>query len=217
MIKIKPILGLLAISAAVLSSSTAYSQIVGRVWQNQVSAAGNATIAQEAALEGLAGPPPNAQFQPTAFNFNSSVGGYTIGGFLNNPSFSNVQGGFDPAQSADNTYYYFTGQITLNAGANKFVVSHDDGLQLNIDGIGLVVNAPGPSSPSSLPFTVTAPSAGTYDFELSYGECCGPPAQLIFDINDVPIGNGNGVPDAGATAGLLGIAAGLVMVLRTRK
>ncbi len=108
----------------------------------------------------------------------------------------------------DNTYFYFTGSLFLQTGDNSFVVGHDDGLQLNIDGIGLVVDATGPTALDETPFDVIAPAAGTYNFELSYGECCGPPASLVWNINSKSVGGGGGVPDIALTGSLLGLALG---------
>ena len=175
---IRSIGGLLAITLLLAGAARAQASIMGELWINQSVAAGDATIARAAGLG-----TPDAQFVPGAIAFNSTVTGYTIAEFLNHPTFTNTSVAFDPNATADNTYYLFTGNVFLNAGANSFVIPHDDGLQLNIDGIGLVVDQPGPTAPVSTPFTVTAPSAGSYNFELSYGECCGPPAELAWDIN----------------------------------
>jgi|SRR6516165_6922406 hypothetical protein len=63
--------------------------ISGSLWVNQPGAAGNATLGQQALL-GTA----DAQFNSGAFNYDSNVGGYTIGGFLNNPAFTNTSANF---------------------------------------------------------------------------------------------------------------------------
>lgn len=188
--------GCLAISLLLFVAATGQAQIVGELWQNQTTAASDATLAQQATLG-----TPDAKFNPTAFNFDSNVTGYTPALFLNSPTFYSTSGSFSPTASLNNTYFYFTGSTYLNAGANTFVVGHDDGLQLNIDTIGLVVDTPGPTSFTNTPFTVTAPSAGMYTFELSYGECCGPPAELLWTVNSVPVGT---VPEP-ATMLLLGL------------
>src|SRR4051794_7986907 len=104
------------------SSPTAQAGfITGEVWGNQQPAAANATLAQHLAL-GTA----DATFNSGAFNYNSNVGGYTIGGFLNNPTFTSTSAAFaahgGAADDLNQTYFYFTGTIHLNAGNNSFVV-----------------------------------------------------------------------------------------------
>jgi hypothetical protein len=101
----------------------------------------------------------------------------------------------------------------LNAGDNSFVVPHDDGLTLFINGIGLVVDHPGPTSPVSTPFIVTAATAGLFDFTLQYGECCGPPAVLGLDINGQAVGNPTPEP---ISLALLGIGLGGLWLRRSR-
>jgi hypothetical protein len=95
------------------------------------------------------------------------------------------------------------------------VVAHDDGLTLSIDGIGMVVNAPGPTGEAHTPFNVFAPSAGDYTFTLDYAECCGAPAVLEWDINQQIVGQ---APEPGSIVmfgtGLLGVASTLRRKLR---
>jgi hypothetical protein len=164
--------------------------ITGQVWENAQSSAENATIANQPNR------PPDAMFTTANINFQSQVGGYNVAGFLNNPTFTNTSGSFNPNGTLDNTYYLFTGQTFLNAGPNKFVVAHDDGVELNFPGLpglaglppGDYVDRPGGTSEDFTPFTVTAPSAGFYSFTLSYGEAFGAPGDLVFQINDGPVG-----------------------------
>jgi hypothetical protein len=211
----RPLLALaLAIGAVTLGAVDVRADLItGRLWINQPGPSGNALL-------GFGDPnsptylgTPDATFTSGAFNYNSNVGGYTVGGFLNNPTFNNPSAAFTAAggggANLNNTYFYFTGTIFLNAGVNSFVVGHDDGLQLNIDGIGLVVNTPGPTSFVNTPFNVTAPSTGTYNFEMSYGETFGPPAQLLFSINGGIIGTTAPEP---ATLTMLGIGLGCLGV-----
>lgn len=201
---IKNLLTFIGCSVAVgLSSVVSQSAIVGELWQNQPAAAENALLSQAAAL-GV----PDAKFNPVAIAFDSRVDGYTLREFLHDPVFYDTQPGFDPDLTSNNTYYLFTGQLFLNAGINSFVIPHDDGLQLEITGIGMVVDQPGPTAPVATPFDVNAPISGLYDFRLSYGECCGAPGVLGFAINGAPVGNppDTSVPDGGMTGALLGLA-----------
>ena len=81
--------------------------------------------------------------------------------------------------TTNNHLYEFVGQVTVTNG-HQFNVLHDDGLTLIIGGL-LVVDVPGPTSPTTTLATYTGPT-GTFDFQLVYGECCGPPAALIVDL-----------------------------------
>jgi hypothetical protein len=144
-------------------------------------------------------------------DFTSPPSAYTVAGFLNNPTFSNQVNGFNPNGSANNIEVVITGSLFLNAGNNSFVVGHDDGAVLNIAGFGNVVNAPGPTAFSNSPFTVNAASAGMYNFTLEYTECCSAPADLLFVVNNAPIGASTPEPSSFALLGTgLFAAAGLV-------
>ncbi len=189
-------------ATVLISAGVSQAQITGELWLND----GNASDATIAAA--LAEGTPDATFSSGAINYQSQVSGYTVGGFLNNPTFNNTSANFttDGGASANlnNTFFYFTGTLYLNAGDNSFVVAHDDGLQLSIGGgIGLVVDSPFGQAENFTPFTVTAPSAGDYTFQLAYGECEGPPADLVWTINQQTVGAP--VPDAATTGSLLGI------------
>lgn len=197
---------LLGTAAAVALSSAAQAVTV-QVWTNQpTSVSQNATIAQAA---GLGAPDLTATVGGINFtdapSFNSDT--TTVGEFLGNPALSSA--------TLDNAYFLFTGQIFLNAGANLFTITHDDGLQLSIDGgVGMVVNQPGPTSPVATNFTATAPATGTYNFTLSYGECCGGPAELSWLFNGAPVG---GVPEPSTWAMMLIGFAGIGIAIRRSK
>jgi hypothetical protein len=136
---------------------------------------------------------------------------YTVGAFLNNPTFSNTSSAWTSAGGAnanlDNTFIQLTGSVYLGSGTDSFVVSHDDGVVLTIDGV-LVVNQPGPTAPSNTPFSVDVTTAGYYTFTLDYTECCGPPAVLDWAINGSTVGGQT--PEPGSLlllgTGLLGLA-----------
>lgn len=196
---------LTAAGVALLGAATASeAAITVSIYTNQPAAAANATIAQAAGLTA------DATVSVGAINFTDAPGNdstnFTVGQFLNNPA------GLPAAvanATLNNTYFLFTGSTYLNAGANSFVIPHDDGLQLSLGGgIGLVVDEPGPTAPVNTPFNVNAPSAGFYDFTLSYGETAGGPAVLAFQVNGAPVG---GVPEP-ATWGLMVVGFGLVGV-----
>jgi hypothetical protein len=167
---------------AVLGSTAAYAAAItgltGQLWLNHPDIASNATIGNVLALGA-----PDATFATPAINYDSTVTGFTVGAFLNNPIFS------DPSvagHSLIDTAILLTGTIALNAGNNSLIVAHDDGLQLFITGIGLVVDEPDPTAPISTLFNVLAPATGNYAFQLSYGECCAPPGELVVTVNSVP-------------------------------
>src|SRR6185437_5982283 len=88
-------------------------------------------------------------------------------------------GNAELGNSVDNTIWDFKGLVTVNNG-DTFAVAHDDGLTLIINGIS-VVDAPGPTSPTSTTGTYSGTS-GTWAFELVYSEVLGPPAVLQVDL-----------------------------------
>jgi hypothetical protein len=152
-----------------------------------------------------------ANFTTDAINYDQQ-GQTSFNTFLNNPVFTNETNGFSGDDLYTDFLIRFTGQTFLNAGDNSFVVAHDDGVVLTIEG-NTVVDHPGRTSEDDTPFTVTVASAGLYDFVLDYGECCGPPAVLKFDVNAQPVGP---TPEPGAMV-LIGSALVGLSVARFRK
>lgn len=191
-----------AASALLTIGAAADAAVTVKIYTGQNVAAANATIAQAAGLVA------DATVSVGAINFTNAPGNnsaaFTVGAFLNNPA------GLSAAVAnhvLNNTYFLFTGSTFLKSGANSFVIPHDDGLQLKIDGIaGFIVDQPGPTSPVSTAFNVNAPESGLYNFTLSYGETAGGPAVLRFDVNGAPVGR---VPEP-ATWAMMVTGFGLV-------
>lgn len=193
---------LLGATAALALTSAANATVNVSVWTNQpTSVSQNATIAQAAGLGA-----PNVTATVGGINFSTDHSDLTtVGTWLGNPAISSA--------ILNNAYMLFTGDIFLNAGANAFTIAHDDGLQLSLDGgIGMVVNAPLPTSPVTTGFTITAPSAGLYHFTMSYGECCAGPAVLQWRYaQGGPVGE---VPEPATWAMMLLGFAGIGLALR---
>jgi hypothetical protein len=121
--------------------------------------------------------------------YTSNSPGTTIATFLNNPTFTNLHNGFSASTDTNNSELVIDGSVYLTAGANSFVVGHDDGVVLTIPGIGYTDNDGGPTSFTTTSFPVNNPNAaGLYNFTLDYSECCGGPAGLEFTVNGAPVG-----------------------------
>lgn len=162
-----------------LSAVTQAAPIVsGSVWLVAPGVAGNATPANVPLT------PPDVTFQapsdPLNFNSNGSTD-YNLGNFLLTGGAFNIVEHTPGAlsNSTNNHLYEFLGQVSVTSGQN-FGVLHDDGLTLTIGGI-TVINAPGPTAPILTNAIYMGPT-GTFDFQLVYGECCGPPAALRVEL-----------------------------------
>ena len=154
---------------------SAHAQILGSAYFVSEAQSQNAVI-------GFPHGAPNATFSSPngPINFTSGAG-YTLSQFLlSNPGTIILTGSAgDLGTLLDTggvgTMLEFTGQVSVVNG-QTFTVTHDDGLQLQIGSL-LVVDEPGPTAPVTTTVTYTGPT-GTFGFDLVYGECCGPPAEL---------------------------------------
>jgi hypothetical protein len=147
----------------------------GSIWENMATIAGNATIAN------IPGTTPDVTFSINSPINMASGSLYTIGEFLGSQpgGFSVITGASQLGNTADNTFWEFTGTVSVTNG-QTFTAGHDDGLQLQI-GSNLVINAPGPTGFATTIVTYTGPT-GNLPFILTYGECCGAPADLSISL-----------------------------------
>jgi hypothetical protein len=199
----------LAICLSIGSAATHAATISGELWLDHPALAAYPTF--ETFGDGAGFGPPNATFTTDAIDFDSTASGFTVAGFLRgrNPTFSY------PGVAERDLYsviILLTGTVTLQAGDNLFFFSHDDGVQLLIKGIGLVIDEPASGPAVDFVFSVNAPATGDYKFSLLYGNCCAPPARLVWTSN-IPVG----IPEPASLA-LLGTAlAGLGAAVTRRR
>ena len=153
--------------------------VSGSVWVVPPGVSGDATPANVPLT------PADVTFQapsdPLSFDSRNGVNDYNLLNFLlTGGAFNIVEHTAGALLNTTNDHLYqFLGQVSVTNG-QQFNVLHDDGLTLIIGGL-TVISAPGPTSPTTTLATYTGPT-GTFDFELVYGECCGPPAALIVDL-----------------------------------
>jgi hypothetical protein len=185
--------------ALLLIGTTRADTVAGSIWEGDPTGANNATIAN------IPLSAPNITFTTNSpLNF-ASGGLYTIGEFLASGTGSTIlTGAGDLGNTMLNTFFYFTGTVTVTNG-ETFTVTHDDGLTLVIGGL-TVISAPGPTAPVTTTATYTGPS-GNLPYQLVYGECCGAPAVLNISL---PLRSQVPEPSAGMLlgAGLLALGAG---------
>ena len=171
--------GLLA--AALLMPVVSHADIMGSAYSVTESQATNAVIGSYGTPEATFTVPTSAcSTSAQDLCFDSRTSSYTLGGFLAGGGATGITGSAGAlASPLDNgtmgTILQFLGNITVTNG-ETFSIAHDDGLQFLI-GSDMVVDMPGPTSPTTTMFTYTGTS-GTYAFNLTYGECCGAPAVL---------------------------------------
>jgi PEP-CTERM motif len=148
-----------------------------------------------------------ATFSASAIDFSAETSlGYSLGGFLNGEGAASgitYLNGFSGTSGLNNSLFVFTGTASFTNG-QSFTVTHDDGTEMYVNGTD-VLDDPGPTAPTSTPFTYTGPT-GNFGFEFIYTECCGGDADYITSL--VPVTSG-AVPEPDTLAmvgsGLLGL------------
>jgi hypothetical protein len=117
--------------------------------------------------------------------FNFSGTSVSVGTWLNSSSAFNIVENTAGTLSSSmdgggfGSLVQFTGFVTVTNG-QTFLVRHDDGLTLIINGL-TVVDSPDPTAAIDTLGTYTGAS-GTWAFQLVYAECCGGPAVLQVDL-----------------------------------
>ncbi len=172
--------------ALMLAAAPAHADITGKVYTATLDAPNAADPANQASNL------PSASFtiSGSSVNFSTSNSdGINVGTFLNNPTFTNAQNGFNPSiGTADNIELVLMGSLFLTSGANSFTVMHDDGVALYIPSLGYVNTSAASAAPQSTTlFTINnTGAAGNFGFTLDYAECCGGPAILKFQVPQAP-------------------------------
>jgi len=189
--------------AGLLLGATAHADIIGSIWENDSTGAGNAIPANVPTTA------PNVTFDlpGTVIDFQSNAS-YTIGQFLSSGGATITSGAADAGNTLDNTIFDITGTVSVTNG-ETFTAGHDDGLTFIIGGL-TVISAPGPTSFTPTSGTYTGPS-GNFAFQIVYGECCGAPGDL--EISGLALVS---APEPSSVILMFSMALGLGFVARKR-
>jgi hypothetical protein len=202
-------LGAIALAAStMIGSAASNADYIGFVFTGETGAATNATIAQFAALGGAAA--ADATFTVPSINFsvpNSDAA--TVGMFVGASCV-----GVGCSATLDNSYFFIQtapGFLSTNTNSpiNTVSIMHDDGVQLQGSVNGLIIDAPGPTSPE----TSTGPWSAPQTIMLSYGECCSGPAILQPTLGETAVST----PEPASLAILGAALAGFGIMMRRRR
>jgi Pectate lyase superfamily protein len=183
-----------------------WSSLIGTIWQGQSTAAATPTIANApGTCTGSGGDtncanftlPGKSQFNvdgPCSLSVSSwscqhNITTATTNQWLGSPTFTGAQGTFSGSTGIVNSYILFSGQVYLVKGANPESILAIGGLELSIPGASPAVDVVvSKMNAGNVYFVANAPSAGLYNFQLSFGvqSCCGTAAGLITPTTNVP-------------------------------
>lgn len=164
-----------------LNGTAQATPINGSLWAVNEAAAKNAIPANVPLTA------PDVTFDVNApIDFNPlHIGPQTVNEWLLSGSAFNIIGSLNALNrrmeepGIMGTIVQFLGVVTVTTG-QMFTVTHDDGLTLLIGATDLGF-APGPTGPITSTAIYTGPS-GTFQFELVFADCCGPPAVLQLNL-----------------------------------
>ncbi len=176
------------LAAAVPAHATSVDFITAYGWVTTEAIANSATGATAASLglptchNGLTTCTlgnADVTFTTSGVNFNTT--GSTIATWVASNAFP-VNNLVDnaPGHLMDATIWFFTGNVSATgtvATPQTFSVQHDDGATFIVNG-QTVINAPGPTAPTTTTGSYTGGAGGALPFDLYYTECCGGPAVL---------------------------------------
>jgi hypothetical protein len=162
-----------------------FSTIIGTVWQGQASIAASPTIANvPGTCAGSGGDtncakfifPSVVQFSVNTASAADSAGTGTVLGVAN---FTGSQGTFSSGATFANTYSLFSGQLYLLKGTNLLNLYTSGGFEFKITGTTNTVDTYDASNAGNVTVDAVAPSAGFYNFQLSYGAPSGATHAII--------------------------------------
>jgi hypothetical protein len=214
------VLATLAVSSLAVVGAKA-NTVTGEAWENFNTTTGNenGSLAAVTTMMGTRSADVTFSAPSTPLSFSSYGAGdipqvnpggdfsnpsadYTVASFLSTGGATGIgyHNGVNGSETLDDVLFYFTGSVSLTNG-QSFIVEHDDGVELNINGTD-VVDETGATAAENTNYTWSG-STGTYTFKLAYAEVEGAPAVLYTNLPLISP-PATSTPDGGMTVALLG-------------